>query len=194
VATDIQKMVMNAHLLQVQHLYVGESPPAHGTFFYAGKTAMGTFTQRVYEAVYGRTFADQQAFLRYFCDTGAFLDDLSGVPVDQVTRAQRHRMLRASIPDFTTRLQTYHPERIICILRSIAPYVQLSIAQAGLVVPFDVLPFPGCGWQRVYMDGLARILREHVSNIGDRCENRMARETAIAYQITSVISSVESKA
>jgi hypothetical protein len=154
---------------------------------------MGTFTQRVYEAVYGRTFADQQAFLRYFCDTGAFLDDLSATPVDNLSRSQRHRILRASISDFTVRLQTYHPERIICILRSIAPYAQQAIAQAGLAVPLEVLPFPGCGWQRIYMDGLVRILREHVSNIGDRCENRMARETAIAYQITSVISSVESK-
>ena len=145
----------------IRFLYVGESPPAHGTFFYAGKTAMGIFTQRVYEAVYGQTFVDQQTFLQYFCDTGAFLDDLSATPVDHLLRSQRHRLLQASIPDFSMRLQTYHPERIICILRSIALYVQQAIVQAGLAVPVEVLPFPGCGWQRVYMDGLARILREH---------------------------------
>ena len=145
----------------VRVLLVGESAPAHGAFFYR-ESAMTTITARACEDALGVRFDSTEDFLRFFRDQGCYLEDLSPTPVDNLGRRERERALRESVPHLADRIRSLQPDVIVVVLQKIEKHVMKSIGLSGLVLPTYVLPFPGQGYQRVYREGLAVILRAHL--------------------------------
>ena len=58
---------------QIQVLFVGESPPAGATFFYAGNSNLARYTQDAFAEVFGMTFDSAESFLDYFRCAGCYL-------------------------------------------------------------------------------------------------------------------------
>ena len=60
----------------IRLLFVGESRPESGKFFYLG-SPMTTYTQRAFETTFSLVFETADRFLRFFQEKGCYLDDLS---------------------------------------------------------------------------------------------------------------------
>jgi hypothetical protein len=146
---------------QIKLLFVGESPPASGKFFYH-KGAMTTFTSRAFEKVFNRVFSDTHSFLNFFRLSGCYLEDMCLEPVDKMTPKERTMMLKDSIEYFSSRLKEYSPEAIVIVLKRIESHVKEALKKAKISCPIYTLPFPGFGHQKNYIKELCKILQNHL--------------------------------
>jgi hypothetical protein len=146
---------------QIKLLFVGESPPASGKFFYH-KGLMTTFTSRAFEKVFDRVFSDTHSFLNFFRLSGCYLEDICLEPVDKMTPKERTMMLKDSIEYFSRRLKEYHPEAIVIVLKRIESHVKEALRKAEISCPVYMLPFPGFGHQKRYINKLCEILQNHL--------------------------------
>jgi hypothetical protein len=147
---------------QISMLFVGESPPASGRFFYDGTGIACASTQRAFAQAFARTFHGPQEFLKFFRDAGCYLDDLSHDPVDHLTTADRIRAINSCTDTYARDLQEMQPKLIVVFLKRIFPVVERAASIAGF--PGDrliALPFPGNGHQNKYVAELGALLTRH---------------------------------
>jgi hypothetical protein len=117
-------------------LFVGESPPRGGTFFYNEDS-------NLYRAIKA-CFPCDQNFLSEFKAKGFYLDDLVLDPVNQIKdRKARNEQRRAAISSFARRLCEYKPAAIVILMLAIEPMVLTAAREAQLSNPhIYVTPFP----------------------------------------------------
>ena len=120
---------------RITTLFVGESPPRSGKFFYSHNTGL-------YRAI-KQAFNGSNDFLSDFSARGFYLDDLSLIPVNGMAPRERSEQCKASIPSFSRRLREYQPASIVILLRSIDKWVREAAAQAKLEVPVYSVTYPG---------------------------------------------------
>lgn len=146
---------------RVKILFVGESAPAAGTFFYKADSLCG-YTQRAFSQVFedaGTKYGYD--FLDYFNAKGCYLDDLCLVPVNAMNKAERKSCWLKGVPLLAKRLAEYKPDVVITILLGIKDYVEEACNRAKLDnVKRFAIPFAGNGNQGRYVAELAEILRE----------------------------------
>jgi hypothetical protein len=121
-------------------LFVGESPPAGGAFFYAGDSQLYRSTRDAFSDSLGEGV---QPFLERFVDLGCYLEDLCDEPVNRLGRERRavHRSNEARLAGALAQLQ---PAVIIVLLKSIADSVDCAAYAAGLgEVERHVVTYPG---------------------------------------------------
>lgn len=149
---------------KIRLLFIGESPPDSGDFFYEEdkKSNMTNYTQQAFEKAYKISFSNHVEFLRYFQEGGCYLDDLSHEPVDKKPQSEREEILKQSKTALSARLKEYKPEVIIIALKKIEKYVKQAIKEAFLSCPTYTLPFAGRGHQKKYMDALTEIIKRHM--------------------------------
>ncbi len=144
---------------KVTILFVGESAPASGNFFYIGDS-LTKYTQRAFENALGLEFYDHIDFLYWFRKMECYLDDLSHIPVNQMERLERENVLIDSIDSFSDRLTVYSPIIVIGILMKIQSYIIEAMERAEMQdVEYHFLPFPGFGNQNRYVAELTELLR-----------------------------------
>src|SRR3954451_24755430 len=139
---------------RIQLLFIGESPPASGRFFYSGNSGL----YRAMRAAFQRVDAmiRDENFLYTFRAYGCYLTDLRQEPVAHLDTPLRQAMRsngEAVIARELTRLQ---PPTIAPVLRSIAGNVNNAAAQANWQGKILQLPYPG-RWSR-YRDAFIELL------------------------------------
>lgn len=160
---DIESLRQQFRPKKVSLLFVGESPPASGRFFY-DKSHMTTFTSRAFERAFDVQFSSTAEFLEFFKSKGCFLDDVSHDPVDKLGNRERQNALQQCIEPFSRRLRDEHPDIIVVVLKKISDLVSEAVTNAGLQAPIHVLPFPGNGHQNKYIKSLEVIIRRHLGD------------------------------
>ena len=145
---------------QVKLLFVGESPPQGGTFFYACNSHLFRYTKASFERTLERSFNSDHAFLEYFTEQAFFLDDLCLQPVNGMKRSDRRRCCREGVAPLSKRIGHYKPQTLLITPMSIEADVRQSLSQSGHRAAVIVLPFPANGWQLVYQEKLSEFLRE----------------------------------
>lgn len=148
----------------IKVLFVGESRPAGGAFFYSGNSTLSRYTQKAFELVLDKKFSTPVAFLKEFRALGCYLDDLALEPVNNLKNArERTTKLRLYIPNFAQRLQAYGPTAIIVVKRSIVRLVEQGVKQSGISVEHNMffpLIHPARGHHNRYVEELSSVLRE----------------------------------
>jgi DNA-binding transcriptional regulator YiaG len=139
---------------KVRVLFVGEAPPAGGTFFYAGNSQMYRLLRETLQSRLG----DQDDFLQAFKDRGYFLDDLVLEPFDQIPATKRASILRRNVPFLARRMTRYQPEIVVTLLKRIGPYVEDAISRARADVQHYCVSFPGTGQQGNFRREMAKIV------------------------------------
>lgn len=131
----------------VRVLFVGESPPAGGTFFYAGNSKLFFATKRAFDQLPGDLLEGD--FRDAFRSLGCYLDDLCLRPVNHLKltipeqRRERLAERRAGEAALAERMRVLNPAAIILAMSGIEENVRRAAA-AGLVDRLvAVLPFPG---------------------------------------------------
>ena len=79
---------------RVRVLFVGESPPAAGSFFYAADSELYRATRDAFEAALPR-FRNVDTFLKAFAESGCYLVDLSLDPGESAHRPGRWQLVEA---------------------------------------------------------------------------------------------------
>jgi len=157
--TETEKIRRSYFPEKVKILFVGESPPASGRFFYKGD-ASTTYTKKAFENALGVEYIDHIDFLTSFREMGCYLDDLSHKPVNEMSHTDRAIFLRNSIDSFSNRLTIYSPRIVIGILIKIERYIIEAMERADMQdVECHFLPFPGFGNQNTYVSQLTELLR-----------------------------------
>ncbi|MEP7353231.1 MAG: uracil-DNA glycosylase family protein [Acidobacteriota bacterium] len=126
-------------------LFVGESPPASGRFFYNRDSGLYRSMRDVF-ALIDQTVSDVD-FLARFRQSGCYLVDLCPEPVDKMPADLRRSACAAgetSLAGTITRLQ---PRMIATLVRSIEANVTRAATRAGWNGEFVHLPYPG-RWSR----------------------------------------------
>ena len=145
----------------IRVLFVGESPPAGGTFFYNANSNLYRYTEEAFAAAFGRQFGSGEEFLKFFAGLGCYLDDLCTVPVNHLDKGERELQRTAGIASLSARLRATSPQAVVVVMKAIEPHVQQAADQTGLgQIPVFALPFPALGNQRKYVAGLAETLRD----------------------------------
>lgn len=124
-------------------LFVGESAPASGDFFYYGTSGMTRYMRNVIEEALG----PGEDFLARFKGLGWYLDDLVLAPVDKLTKPERIAACRAAQSGLAERISEYKPQAIVTLLLSIRDIVDGAAIKAGSIAPRYAVPFPGMGQQ-----------------------------------------------
>jgi hypothetical protein len=131
---------------EVGVLFVGESPPAGGTFFYQANSNLYEATKAAFGAA---GLPPGKNFLERFKALGCYLDDLCLEPVNHLKLdnplARKKRLAlrvqgRAPLAD---RMRKQPPRAIIVVMKGIEDDVRAAAVAAGLEdVPVHALPFP----------------------------------------------------
>jgi hypothetical protein len=153
---------------KVRILFVGESPPASGRFFYQADSGL----YRAIREAFVKAFPNlrEADFLKSFQNLGCYLVDLCNRPVDHLQPSARGKLCRASEPHFTKTLRSLRPAIVIVVVRSIARNVQRSEHQANWSGRHVELPYPG-RWIRhrtAFIRQLLPILRHSFPSQSDK--------------------------
>lgn len=140
---------------RITTLFVGESAPASGDFFYYGNNAMLRHMQRATEAALRP--ADGE-FLDRFKAYGWFLDDLVLTPVDKLSPTERKATCLAAMDGLRDRIAAYQPLAIVSMLISIKSIVEAAAKAAGSNAPRYSVPFPGMGQQTRFHNAMLEII------------------------------------
>jgi hypothetical protein len=135
-------------------LFVGESAPFAGTFFYYGNGQIWRNLQTTVDTVFGR----DGDFLDRFKSFGWYLDDLVLTPVNYLSLQQRKIMRLNARNNFVSRLVEYRPEAIVCLMKGIGDIVSEATMAAGCRRSAFSVPYPGNGQQRRFHEQMAAIL------------------------------------
>ncbi len=148
---DIEKLRHSFRPDKITVLFVGESAPAGGTYFYLGNSQVYRYLKRA--------FNGDEKFLSEFKEKGYFLDDLVLEPINDKTRAARRRFHENAVSSLAERLTVYRPLAVISLLKFIEEPVRDAVLMAGLSqVPYFSVPFPGNGRQKEFEQEIARII------------------------------------
>ena len=145
----------------VRVLFVAESPPAGGTFFYDANSNLYRVMRESFEGAFGKRWSDEKrGFLDFFRNHGCYLDDLCLDPVNKLSSADRREHHRAAIESLANRLKENRPQLLTVIKKDIAKHVDQACKMTGLDINIDyVLRFPTMGWQPSFVRELTDILR-----------------------------------
>jgi hypothetical protein len=141
---------------QIKILFVGESVPAGGTFFYKEDSIL-------YHAMkegFIRSFPEinGNGFLKSFSNLGCYLEDLCATPVNRLSDRERQSIRIDSVPQFRKKLEESSPQKIIVVMKQIVPFVQQAANDIDLQVPLHPLPFPISGNRQQFIAQLDQLL------------------------------------
>jgi uracil DNA glycosylase superfamily protein len=143
---------------RVRVLFVGESPPASGRFFYHADSGL----YRAIREAFMKAFPDlrEADFLESFRGMGCYLVDLCERPVDRLKTKARRAACLAGEPSLSRTLGNLRPQVVIAVVRSIAENVTRSEHRAGWTGTHVELPYPG-RWirhRKAFVEELGRLL------------------------------------
>jgi hypothetical protein len=147
---------------RVRILFVGESPPASGRFFYQADSGLYRAIRDTFSAAFPSVQGNE--FLDSFCSLGCYLVDLCAEPVDKMSPHARRRACRAGEVRLARTIRRLRPKIIVTVVRSIGENVKRSEEQAAWSGLHLELPYPG-RWHRHRMQfrrQLVPLLRETV--------------------------------
>ena len=160
-ADEIERRRRRHRPHRVTLLFVGESPPAGGTFFYDENSTLYFETRNVFQSVLGERVAGTEGFLDAFGALGCYLDDLCLEPVNKLPKAERASRRLNAEDELAGRISEYEPSVVVAIGKTTAaPHVRRALDLTGLAgVRLEVLPFPGRPKHKAdFANGLRRIL------------------------------------
>jgi hypothetical protein len=127
-------------------LFIGESPPASGLFFYSRDSGLYRATLAAFQEVDPAIY--EENFLATFEAAGCYLIDLCGEPVDDLPPAARRAACLASERSLSRSIAQLQPVVIVTLVRSIERNVLRAASQVAWRGPYLHLPYPG-RWSRL---------------------------------------------
>jgi len=144
--------------LPIKTLFVGESAPASGDFFYYCRSDLYRCMKAAMEAAGLGGNGDS---LKHFQALGWYLDDLVLTPVNKgLSDSERKEACRVAQPCFAKRIAEYQPLAIVSLLLAerVKKSVYAAAAEACNSVDCYAVHFPGQGNQRRFLSDMENII------------------------------------
>jgi len=126
---------------RIRMLFIGESPPASGRFFYRQDSGLYRAIRDAFRMVDPSITDD--TFLEIFQNSGCYLIDACTDPVDQLDARSRRTACLAGELALTRNIRQLEPAAIVTLLNSIRDNVRRAAAQALWRGPILEVPYPG---------------------------------------------------
>jgi hypothetical protein len=139
-------------------LFIGESPPASGRFFYRRDSGLYRATCDAFQII--DPAINDENFLAAFQAMGCYLIDLCPDPVDRLDPPSRRAACRAGEAVLSGTIALLQPAVIATVVRSIEANVIRAAFRASWAGPFLHLPYPG-RWSRyraAFVEGLVPVI------------------------------------
>jgi hypothetical protein len=154
-ATARERLRRRYRPARVRMLFIGESPPASGRFFYQADSGLYRAIRQTFLSAFpDLTNAD---FLKSFRKLDCYLVDLCGNPVDHLPMKQRRLACARGEAQLAAQIRQLDPETIVTVVRSIAANVERAQARAKWQGTHIELPYPG-RW-KTHRDAFEQALR-----------------------------------
>ncbi len=167
--TDFSRARRKYRPRKVLFLFIAESPPSSGGFFYFGTTIGKDHLFR--ETMKALEFwpedepmgagVDKRSMLRRFQSMGLYLLDTCVFPVDKLRPKERRKAVLSQTPRLINDVIKANPLRIFIVKSSIFNPVGMALSEAGLltrVLNTGPVPFPSHGNQPIYRSMLRRAM------------------------------------
>jgi hypothetical protein len=150
------------HPEKIRVLFVAESRPAGGTFFYAANSNLVRYTEQAFRKGYGVPAMALADFLRGFKKAGCYLEDLCPEPVNDIKEhSLRKAEWKRAVGYLAKRIERASPAAIIPIHKGSERYVKEAASSVGrLSLLQPAIPFPGMGNHPRYLAELSRLIEE----------------------------------
>jgi len=148
---------------KVKLLFVGESPPASGRFFYRANSGLYRAIRSTFIKVFPHL--EKANFLDAFQFLGCYLVDLSCTPVDHLHPRERRQACLDGEVRLSKMIRQFQPDIVVTVVRSIVANVERAQEQADWKGTQLKLPYPG-RWQHhrtVFEKGLVPLLRNQLA-------------------------------
>lgn len=122
-------------------LFVGESPPASGRFFYQADSGLYRAVREAFVTAFPAL--QHRDFLASFRDLGCYLVDLCATPVDRLSKASRKKAHHSGELRLSKTIRELRPRTLVILLRSIAPNVRRAAQLANWSGQTIELSYPG---------------------------------------------------
>jgi hypothetical protein len=145
----------------VRVLFVGESPPAGGAFFYRANSKLYDATREAFERAIPR-LAREEDFVRAFARLGCYVDDLVLYPVNHLDlkAPERLQARAAGVKPLARRIKPLRPRVAVVVMKAIVDDVRDALELAGHgAARREDLPFPAR-----HRDRYVAELAEHVAS------------------------------
>ena len=169
--TDLEKLRKSFKPQSIKTLFVGESAPSGGTFFYLENSNAYRYMKKA--------FGCPDDFLNWFKAHAFYLDDLVPFPIDDLQKeSDRRRAHDKHVSDLAGRIRTYDPATVVCLLRGIDQPVQKALEASGSQANYYCVRFPGNGQQNNFLadmnEILPSILEEDMPELGNVSELKLS--------------------
>ena len=134
---------------QVRTMFVGESPPASGRFFYRGDSGLYRAMREAFQTI--NPSVGDESFLAHFQSSGCYFVDLCAEPVDRLDTESRRAECRAGEASLSRTIARLHPAMIVTVVRSSEGNVFNAAASADWNGRLMHLPYPG-RWSHLKRD------------------------------------------
>lgn len=157
-----EKLRRNYRPTRVELLFVGESPPTSGRFFYQSDSGLYRAIRDTFVSAFPNL--DGSNFLESFRDLGCYLVDLCEVAVDKLTPRQRQAACAHGESRLSDLLVELRPRIIVTVVLSIVENVHRAQTAANWEGTHLALPYPG-RWrhhQRAFQTELLPLLQSEL--------------------------------
>jgi hypothetical protein len=154
---DTESIRLSYRPQRITVLFVGESAPASGKFFYKADPPVFREIRRAFSQHFGLQCEDKE-FLDWFKARGCFLDDLVHTPINDKVSDARKAARSKGVESLASRIAEYRPKTIIAIMKTIDPYVKDALRKSGVSATYHCVSFPGNGRQREFQDEMSKLL------------------------------------
>lgn len=156
----------------VRVLFIGESPPSGGTFFYYTNSNLYRATRDAFARAIPALRGSQNV-LNEFCKLGCYLEDLAVEPVDDLPRRERRAACNAGIAPLAERIRPLHPRVVVIVGYGIAPKVTKALVRAGHgELDREKLPFPTTRRRQTDKVPYRQLYIDELSTLVDRWRKR----------------------
>lgn len=114
-------------------LFVGESPPVGGKFFYLVNSNLYRCIRDAFTSVYNGKCGEGEEFLQFFSIHHCYLDDLCLEAVNGKSDSERKRLRSEGIEPLAQRIRAIRPEVVVTVMKSIKSEVCSAIQSSGVV-------------------------------------------------------------
>jgi hypothetical protein len=143
----------------IKLLFIGESPPASGRFFYSANSGLYRAMRGAFQIA--ESTIQDESFLKVFKERGCYLTDLSPEPIDHLAPEERRVLRRRAEKHLAQQIKRLQPLMIAPVLRSIAMNVENAASLAAWRGRIVQLPYPG-RWSRhreAFLEALVPVIQ-----------------------------------
>jgi len=143
--------------VRVDVLFVGESRPSGGTFFYQGDSNLFRETKKAFDEYFGQNIFSLDAFKDWNC----WLYDICKNPVNCLDDEAREDEIQRNMPCLEKCVGSENPKYIVICKRGA---VRAAVSLSSIMSKYRenetlfFLPFPSNGRQKEYREGLVGAL------------------------------------